>query len=79
MTYVATTPGEYECNVSVAAGHIKKSPKIIPVRWSCPNSPCAHTSKCLHTEIKSQRSEIYALKKELANLKGYVIHIAHMY
>jgi filamin len=70
VTYVAGTPGEYECSVEIGAGHIKNSPKTIPVHWSCPNKPCAHTQKCLHSEIRAQRDEIYALKKELAALKG---------
>jgi hypothetical protein len=70
VRYVASMPGKYECSVQITDGHIKDSPKTIPVHWSCPNAPCSHTTKCLHNEIRVQRDEICRLKKEMAALKG---------
>jgi len=68
VQYCARIPGTYKCNVQVGpdAEHVKKSPKKIPVRWRCPNAPCAHTMKETYEELQSAKEEIELLKAKLA-------------
>merc|ERR1712130_186033 len=71
VEYCPILPGTYECSVQVGANtkvHVKKSPKKIPVRWKCPNAPCAHTQKCMHTEIRELNDENELLKQKLMEL-----------
>jgi hypothetical protein len=72
VEYAARIPGTYECHVQVGwqQEHVKKSPKKIPVRWRCPNAPCAHTQKEIHAEIRNVEEHNEILKEELRKLSG---------
>jgi len=70
VEYCPRLPGTYKTSVTVgpAGSHVKKSPKNIPVRWRCPNAPCAHTQQCMHTEIRELNDENELLKQKLREL-----------
>jgi len=74
VEYCARLPGTYECNVMVgyAEKHVKKSPKKIPVRWRCPNAPCAHTQSEMHAHIHETEEENEILKAKLRELPNGV-------
>jgi len=72
VEYSARIPGTYECYVQVGinGNHVKKSPKKIPVRWRCPNAPCAHTQKEIHAEIRVVEEHNEVLKEALRGIPG---------
>lgn len=72
VEYVARIPGTYECHVQVGykGEHVKKSPKKIPVRWRCPNAPCAHTCTIITDDLREVEDQNEILKQELRKLPG---------
>lgn len=72
VEYCARLPGTYQLSVQVGYNetHVKKSPKNIPVRWRCPNAPCAYTQNEFHEEIREVNEQNEVLIEELRKLGG---------